>query len=338
MQNEIKTMTKLLDKNGSINNPGYATQMLYDYNRDNIKANSFRIKEWDFYQIIMGDYVLKMTIGNISYVAELSAELFNVVTKEKLSFSRMKILPFGSIKMPLNPDKPSEICVTGKDFTISFIVEKAKRLLKLTATDKNIGSITVDIELNNDINNEKMVIATPFDKEKCFYLNCKENYFGGKGTITFGDRTVSVDENSTAVLDWGRGVWPFAQEWFWGNGAAYIDGNKFGFNIGWGFGDLDSATENMLFWNGKAIKLGKLDVEVDTNDYMKPWKFKDEDNKFNMEMTPVYDKIADTKVGFIQMYCHQLFGYYNGFIVLPDGEKVVIRNMLAFCEHANNRW
>lgn len=338
MQNEIREMTNLLNEDGSLVNSGYAKKMLYEYNRENIKAKALRIKEWDFYQIIMGDYVLKMTIGNISYVAELSVDLFNVVTKEKYSFSKMKILPFSSIKLPLSPEPTSDIYVKGKDFAISFSVKPKKRILKLKAFDKKNGNIEIDVEINNDINNEKLVIATPFNKAKCFYLNCKENYFGGKGSITFGDKTIFVDENSTAVLDWGRGVWPFAEEWFWGNGASFINGNKFAFNIGWGFGDLNKATENVFFWNNKAIKLGKLHTELDTKDYMKVWKFRDEENKFQMEMTPIYDKIADTRIGFIQMYCHQLFGYYNGFVVLPDGQKIEIKNMLAFCEHSNNRW
>ncbi|MBN2879415.1 MAG: DUF2804 domain-containing protein [Clostridia bacterium] len=338
MQNEIKKMTQLLDEKGKIAQPGYATKMMYEYNRENIKASPFAKKEWDFYQIITGDYVLKFTIGNISYVADFSAELFNVKTKELYSFSRMRMLPFESIKMPLSPEPESIIKVEGKDYEMFFEVKDTYRRFFLKATDEKIGAIDIDVYLNNDVTNEKMVIATPFEKKGKFYLNCKENYFGGKGRAWFGDKCLDIDESATATLDWGRGVWPFSQEWFWGNGAAYVDGNKFGFNIGWGFGDLKNATENMFFWNGKAHKLGKLDVEVDTNDYFKPWKFKDEDGKFEFTLTPLYDKLADTKIAFIHMYCHQLFGVYSGFIVLPDGKKVEINNMLAFCEHAMNKW
>jgi len=338
MENKLERRMDLLDGQGCITNPGYATKMLYNYNKENIKANPFALKEWDFYQIYIGDYVLKMTIGNISYIANFSAELFNVVTKENYSFSRMKPLPLKSIEMPNDPEQPSLICVEGKDYTMSFEVGEMHRHLKLTARDDKIGVIDIDIVLNNDVNNEKMVIATPFEKKTKFYLNCKENYFGGEGTIQFGQRRVELDENSTAVLDWGRGVWPFSQEWFWGNGSAIIEGGNFGFNIGWGFGDLKYASENMFFWNGKSYKLGRIHTEVDTTDYMKPWKFRDEDGKFEFVMTPIYDKVTDTKVAFIQMYCHQLFGYYDGFVILPDGEKIIVNKLMAFCEHAKNRW
>lgn len=338
MQKEIIKTTKLLDEQGHIIKPGYAKKMMYEYNRENIKSSPLAKKEWDFYQVIIGDWVLKLTIGNISYVAQLSAELFNVETKELYSFERMKLLPFESIQLPRSPETPSTLKVEGKDYSFCFEVTENERHFVIKGNDKTVGKVDIEFVLNNDVNNEKMIIATPFKRENKFYLNCKENYFGGRGKICFGDVCVKVDETATAVLDWGRGVWPFSQEWYWGNGTAFIDGNEFGFNIGWGFGDLDNASENMLFWNGKAIKLGRLKTEVDINDYFKPWKFEDEEERFKFTLTPVYDKVADTRIGFIQMYCHQLFGRYDGYIVLDDGKKVEINNMLAFCEHAKNRW
>ena len=149
---------------------------------------------------------------------------------------------------------------------------------------------------------------------------------------------IDLGEQDTAVMDWGRGVWPFSQEWFWGNGAAFVGGDRFGFNIGWGFGDLSNATENMFFWNGKAVKLGALEVERDREDYMAPWRFHDEDGKFDLTMTPVLDHFTRTKIAFIQTQCHQVHGRFNGYIVLPDGERKEIEDVLAFCEHAENRW
>ena len=337
MQNEIAQKVKLLDKEGRVINPGYAKKMMYEYNREDIKAGPLAKKEWDFYQIIIDNWVLKLTIGNISYVAQFSAELFNVETKELYSFERMKLLPFESIQLPHSPEGASILQVEGKDYMFLFDVCDDNRHFIVKGNDAKVGKVDIDIFINNDTKNEKMVIATPFEKKRKFYLNCKENYFGGTGRICFGDVCVDLNESATAVLDWGRGVWPFAQEWFWGNATAFVDGNKFGFNIGWGFGDLGNASENMVFWNGRAYKLEHLITEVDTNDYFKPWKFRDEEGNFEFTLTPIYDKIADTKIGFIQMYCHQLFGRYDGYVVI-DSKKIQINNMLAFCEHASNRW
>ena len=51
MQHQITKWTPLLDDDGSLIEPGYATSMVFDYDRSDIRANKLRIKEWDYYLI-----------------------------------------------------------------------------------------------------------------------------------------------------------------------------------------------------------------------------------------------------------------------------------------------
>jgi hypothetical protein len=338
MQREITSTQTLLDEKGVLVQPGYARKMMFDYNREQVSAGPFSLKEWDFYQIISGDYVLQLTIGHVSYVASFSVMLFNIQTGEKLSFTRMKALPMRGIGMPRNPEKPNVLEVEGKDYHMRFETLCDERHLIIKADDKKIGKIDIDVILNNDPENEKLVIATPFLKKNQFYLNYKENYYGVSGRVQVGKMSMQPGENDTALMDWGRGVWPFKHEWFWGNGAGFVDGGQFGFNIGWGFGDLQYATENMFFWNGKAYKLDTLEVKRDEHDYMKPWHFKDKDGLFDFAMTPIYDRYTENNMLIINTHCHQIFGRYNGTAVLPDGKVIEVKDLIAFCEHAENRW
>ncbi len=338
MQREITSTQMLLDEKGALIQPGYAKRMMFEYNREQVSAGPFSLKEWDFYQIVSGNHVLQLTIGHVSYVASFSAMLFDIQTGEKKSFTRMKPLPMRTIGMPRNPEEPNVLEVQGKGYKMRFETRSSERLLVLQAEDKKIGYIDIDLVLNNNPENEKLVIATPFFKKNQFYLNYKENYYGVSGQAEFGDMRMTPGNNDTALIDWGRGVWPFKHEWFWGNGAGFVNGGQFGFNIGWGFGDLQYATENMFFWNGKAYKLDKLDVERDEHDYMKPWHFKDRDGLFDFTMTPVYDRYTENNMLVINTHCHQIFGSYNGTAVLPNGEVIEVKNLTAFCEHAQNRW
>ncbi len=338
MQREITSVQTLLDEKGILIQPGYARRMMYEYNRDQISAGPFSLKEWDFYQIVSGDTVLQLTIGHVSYVASFSVMLFNIQTGEKRSFTRMKPLPLRTIGMPRNPEQPNVLEVKGKDYHMRFGTSANERRLVVQAQDKKLGRIDIDLALNNDQENEKLVIATPFYKRNQFYLNYKENYYGVSGRVAFGDMAITPGSDATALLDWGRGVWPFAHEWFWGNGAGFVDGGRFGFNIGWGFGDLQYATENMFFWNGKAYKLDRLDATRDAHDYMKPWHFKDSEGLFDFTMTPIYDRYTENKMIVINTHCHQIFGCYNGTAVLPDGKVIEVKDLMAFCEHAENRW
>lgn len=69
MQNRITKKTKLLDENGYLINPGYATKPLFEYDRNDIKANKLRIKEWDYYYVGNDEYGLCLTISDNSYMA-----------------------------------------------------------------------------------------------------------------------------------------------------------------------------------------------------------------------------------------------------------------------------
>ena len=48
MQHEVTVVQKLLDQQGYVVTPGWARRPVWQYNRENIAAPSFRIKEWDY--------------------------------------------------------------------------------------------------------------------------------------------------------------------------------------------------------------------------------------------------------------------------------------------------
>lgn len=336
-QVHITEPTELLYKNGVLRKPGYATKMLYNYNRSCVAGRPFGLKEWDFYQIALDKWVLQIVMGHVSYMANFSATLFSLETKERYSFSHMRPLPMRRMPMSRSPNEPHNLYAKGNLFSMAFETGQDCRVLSLQGKDKN-ATVDIRLTLPHIQEDESMVIATPFHKPKQFYLNCKEHFYGVQGYARFGNTTINATGKETALLDWGRGVWPYHQEWFWGCGAGYQAGGRFGFNFGWGFGNLSYATENMIFWNGKSYKLGIVNVLRDIDNYMAPWHFTSDDGYLNLTMTPIYDNDTQTKVAFVNNRCHQVFGYFSGCAKLPDGEVIHIKDFLAFCEHAINNW
>lgn len=61
-------------------------------------------------------------------------------------------------------------------------------------------------------------------------------------------------ETDFGGLDWGRGVWTYDNIWYWGSGSGEVDGHRFGFNIGYGFGDTSAASENVIFMTVRLIR------------------------------------------------------------------------------------
>ncbi len=335
MQREITKKTTLLDPQGRIAEPGWARSMQYTYNREAAHRRPVRLKEWDFYQIQLEPYVLQLTLGHVSYMCSVSATLMDISSGKKWSIGAMK--PFFVPDLDLDPEGDSLVRFENKQFSLSLEVKSGERVLRVKGSSKEFREVDICIRLENDRSNEKMVIATPFaQKPDQFYLNYKENYYRGEGYARFDDLCVSFD-GCTGLVDWGRGVWPYRHEWFWGNLTSRIGGVPFGFNIGWGFGDLRNATENMFFYDRKAYKLGVLEVERDESDYMKPWRLRDESGALEMVFEPFFDNYTQNKFVVVDTHCDQLFGRFSGKIVTDDGEKE-FEGLVAFIEHAVNRW
>ena len=182
-----------------------------------------------------------------------------------------------------------------------------------------------------------MVICTPFDKPGHFYYNQKINCMRAAGTVRIGGQTYTFDPaDSFGVLDWGRGVWTYHNTWYWGSASGQVDGVPFGWNIGYGFGDTSAASENMLFYGGRAHKLGQVTFHIPMagkrENYLAPWRFTSDDGRFEMDFAPILDRAACTDVKLIKSDQHQVFGRFTGTALLDDGSRiegmVYIMNMI----------
>ena len=123
-----------------------------------------------------------------------------------------------------------------------------------------------------------------------------------------------------------------------------MDGERFGFNIGYGFGNTSAASENMLFYKGRAHKLSQVTFHIPgdggrrTPDYMQPWTFTSDDGRFEMDYTPVLDRASCSDVGLIKSDQHQVFGVFNGRAVLDDGTVLNVKDLPSFAEKVINKW
>lgn len=340
LQNEITKKENLLNADGNVANPGYCKTSNYIYKRSDIKANPTRIKEWNFYQVSDDRYTIQLTVFDISLGGAVTFCIFDRKTGERFDAMTIDLFTFGSYKMPECDEVDHTLYRKKRGLEMKISVVDNKRHLIFKGKSKK-GMIDADIELTVPENNEYLVMAVPFKEDKHFYLNKKMNCMSAKGYVKCGNRMMALNEDCAfGVLDWGRGVWPYKCDWYWGNGSTRLsDGKIFGFEIGWGFGDMSAFTENTLFYDGKAHKIENLTLEKDENDIMKPWVFTSSDGRFEMTMTPDYDNFSSTRVlGVIGNKCHQVHGRWNGYVILDDGTKLVIKDMLAFCEHSDNRW
>ena len=338
MQNEIKAPQKLLNEKGFLANPGWARQFHFEYNPENMTAPRSAAKEWDYYAIGNDEVVVALTLNDFGILGMTSISLL----KPKENFDITK----GSRVMGACLDQPKDdkgCCYIRTDDTeITFIRKGNKHYLKadMTNFDDQGNDIHVDITLDLP-ETDRMVIATPFDEgPQYFYLNEKINCMPASGTVTLGDFTYTFDPaKDMGVLDLGRGYWPAHNTWFWGSASGKLNGKPLGWNIGYGFGNLSNATENMIIYDGVAHKFDRIDFGIPEEGYLaRPWHVVSNDGRFDMQFVPLMDRMSPSdrkKPGSDQ---HQVFGYYTGKCVLDDGTVLEVRDFFGFAEEVHNNW
>lgn len=322
----------VLDSRGIIT-PGYSEKSVLTYCRRDIKAPFYRIKEWDFYQVSDGEKCLQFTFGHASYAGQVGIMFFDFKKGEMIAdINKLLAFPFGSLHLPQNAEEDSDLRYDKGGIHMRFLVRGTRRELSFSAPG---FEAQVTLERRNPYS---LVINIPFDQKKTqFYYNQKINCMTARGRVLCKGKEYLFGEDSFGLLDWGRGVWPFHNEWYWSNGTGLVEGKLFGFNLGTGFGNTSQATENMIFYDGGYSKIGPVTFELGQS-YDQPWRIRDREGRLDLTLTPSYDRTTKTKVLFVDNCCHQMFGEFRGRVLLEEGTPLEIRGLPAFAEHAVNNW
>lgn len=343
MQVEITQAIPLLDEQGNLTQPGYAKRLLPVYDRRSVRGGLTRLKEWDYYYVGNDRYGVALTVADNSYMGLDSISFLSFEGKPwEITKSPMSPFPMGRTGLP-STSAAGITASSGRRHALLFQAADGQR--NLTAhMDHFRGQEPIDVHLVlSDEPEESMVICTPFPKPGHFYYNQKINCMRAQGTVRIGDDLYLFNRSdSFAVLDWGRGVWTYHNTWYWGSASGLVDEADFGFNIGYGFGDTSAATENMLFYKGKAHKLSKVDFGIPLRNgkecYLRVWNMTSDDGRFEMEFQPVIDRASCTDVKLIKSDQHQVFGRFTGTAVLDDGTRLEVKDLMGFAERVENKW
>ena len=146
-----------------------------------------------------------------------------------------------------------------------------------------------------------------------------------------------------------EGVWTRDNTWYWAVAQGWQDGRRFGLNLGYGFGDTSAASENMVFIDGAAHKLHRVDFGIpqktggahakktaDRYQLMQPWHMTDDEGRLDLVFTPLLDRVDWMDFKLIRSDQHQVFGRFDGTVVLDDGSTLPVENLLGSAEVIHN--
>ena len=343
-QHKMEVYGPLLNDDGTLVDKGYAVRSVKQYDRLKVAASAYRIKEWDYYLINDERYALALTIADNGYMGLDSISWIDLATQEQHTASKTDWFPRGGKGLAPDADN-GMVRVQGRNYELRFEVTPLNRYL--TGHMRNFFGRGRHIEFDITLDNaprDSMVIATPFPEDpKAFYYNRNTNCMPAKGTVLADGKEITFEPaTAMGVLDWGRGVWTYDNTWYWSSASGRHEGVPFGFNLGYGFGETSAATENMLFYDDKAHKLGRVTFDIPQkdgqDDFLSTWTIRDDAGRLNLVFEPILDRAANMNYWLLASIQHQVFGRFSGKAVLDDGTELAIRDLIGFAEKVRNKW
>ena len=339
--NKELTQGPLLDKKGNLVEPGFSNSLIKEYKRSMIHGKKWRIKEWDYYYIGNQQYGLCLTISDVSYLALISVTFLDFRNRLQPAKTFLKPFTFGKMGLP-STSKEGDISFENKDCQMSFTHEDGKRHLKCHFTNFiDNQNLDADIVLE-ETNPNTIVVATPFKKKKHFYYNQKINLMKSKGSVKLGYNEYDFSKDTFGLLDWGRGVWTYKNTWYWSSLNARYNKHNIGFNLGYGFGDTSTHSENIFYYDDKAYKLEDVEFIIPTDnkgkdDYLSSWRMISKSGDINLTFKPILNRHDDTNVLLIRSKQNQVFGYFSGYFIVNE-QKIEFEDLMGFAEKVYNRW
>ena len=351
--------TKNIDNlfpNGTITSEGWSRHAIWDYKRDYIKSSKIFIKEWDYYIIYIEKHNIWIatTISDLGYASMFSISVIDCNLNKYTQIEDISLLSLGNLNLPSNSLNNHKIIHNSDKMNIKISKFNEQRKIEILSNDFILPNgekgLNISIEMFQVKSIESINIQTTWAHDRSlFYLNEKLNgmtiYLGyyNIGKSISGKIKRKNAENIFTTLDWGRGVWAYQGTWYWSSGTGYVNGIKVGFNFGYGFSDRSPATENCIFYDDKIHKLNQIEFIIPNNEKDlcikdKFWIIKSDDNRVNLKFWPQVNRIGYFNFGIIKSEQNQVFGTFNGDIILDNGKKIRLKNLHGFAEKVYNRW
>ncbi|MDQ2698937.1 MAG: DUF2804 domain-containing protein [Actinomycetota bacterium] len=302
-----------------------------------------RNKRWEYWGFTSPDLIVAITVAMLDYATLSQVWVLDRRTMEEVDASAITPLSRG-VSLPGSLGVGSAVVrVPGIEVRIEDEVGGGGRGnggttggggTRISATTDRVS---IDIFAARPEGHEAMGVVVPWS-ERRFQYTVKDVARPASGRVTIDgvDHELAAGE-SWAVLDHGRGRWPYRMKWHWGAASGIEHGRRLGLQLGGLWTRGTGSTENALSIDGRLHKLGdELDWRYDAADWLAPWSIAGP--RVDLEFTPFHDRYSRSAFVVIHSETHQCFGTYRGTVTADSGEVVAIEELLGWAEYVTQRW
>ena len=284
-----------------------------------------RTKRWEYWGIVTDTHVVGLVVASLDYLATASVYVLDRETKEE--WVRDGLSPFARPELSDVPGDGSARLSAG-GVTIEITEGDGTTAISLEAKGVRLA---VDVERDGS---DSLSVVVPWS-ERLFQMTTKDLANRVTGTLTLDGTEHAVD--GWAVLDRGRGRWPYRNTWNWGAGSGVVHGQRVAIQVGGRWTDGTGSTENAVFVDGRAHKISEdLEWAYDRKDWGAGWRVLGKD--VALTFRPFHVRHAVTEAGVVAIKTHQAFGHWGGTVILEDGTPQQIQGLVGWAEECRNRW
>ncbi|MBW9092194.1 DUF2804 domain-containing protein [Microbacterium jejuense] len=307
---------------------GWARQPIVD--TSGIGRGLGRNKRWEYWNVTTPTHILALTVSSIDYAAVHEVWVFDRAT-ERTWGKGATVIPARGVELPAGVESgPAR--ARAKDLEIDVIPEPGGTRLRA-----RIPGASFDVFAALPEGHERLAVVVPWSRRR-FQYTVKDVARPAAGTVTVDGVTYDVPAGeSWAVLDHGRGRWPYDISWNWGAGSGTSHGRTIGIQVGGRWTEGTGSTENAFFVDGRLHKIhDELAWEYDIADWRSPWRIAG--GGLAASFRPFYDKTTRTDLAVLSSRTDQCFGHWAGTFAIPGGETVTFDGILGWAEEVHNRW
>ena len=286
-----------------------------------------RTKRWEYWGLVTDTHVVGLTISSLDYAGVEALYVLDRRTGREHVHEATVPLARGVELAPRSGVGRSRVDAGG--VTIELADEPAGT--RITA---HASGVVVDAFAGRPPGHESLGVVVPWS-HRLFQYTVKDVARPLSGSLTL-DGT-AYDASGWAVLDHGRGRWPYSLTWNWAAGSGLVDGEVRGIQLGGRWTEGTGSTENALLVGTRLHKLhDEVTWDYDREDWLRPWRI--HGDRLDVTFTPFHERVARTNLLLVASETHQCFGHFTGWATDDAGERVGLDGLVGWAEEARNRW
>lgn len=326
-ERELTASVSLTLANGSLNPAaiGWARRPLVDTSGIDGRTQWGRNKRWEYWNVVTPTHVLALTVSSLDYAAVNEVWVLDRSTGRTWGRAPT-VLPARDVELPVVLGSGP---ARAKAKELAIAITPSREGTRLWA---QIPGVSIDVLVTRPQRHDCLAVVVPWSRRR-FQYTVKDVALPASGSYSIdGVRHHLTEGHSWAVLDHGRGRWPYDVAWNWGAASGLVDGRPFGLQVGGRWTAGTGSTENGVVVDGVLHKISdELFWDYDLADWQRPWTVRGAG--LDATFVPDYDRHAETNLGVISSRTDQCFGYWSGTF-----EGLEFERLYGWAEDVHNRW